>query len=311
MNITRRDWMKLGLGATALATFPRAFAQSMPMAGGSMLPLITKPIPSTGERLPVVGIGTRTYETLTEDVRGVITGLAASGCTLIDTADNYARGASEAIIGEVMETAKIRNTIFLSTKINARGKEAGRASIEASFKKLRTDKIDLYYVHNLVDTDNQLANLLEVKQASRIRYVGISISSDNQYAELESRMRNNPLDFVQIDYAINNREVEERILPLAIERKIAVVTNLPFGRASLFRTVGDRPLPDWAAEFDCKTWGQFFLKYNVSHPAINAAIPGTTQPKHLADNIQGARGRLPDAATRTKMEQLIGSFGAA
>lgn len=312
MNITRRDWMKLGLGATALATLPRVFAQGMPAAGSnrSSLPLITKAIPSTGERIPVIGIGTRTYDSLTDGIREVITGVPVAGCKMIDTADNYARGASEDVIGQVLETARIRDSIFLATKVNARGKDAGRANIEASFKKLRTDKIDLYYVHNLVDTDNQLATLMELKQAGRVRYVGISISSDNQYAELERYMRNQPLDFVQIDYAIDNRGVEDRVLPTAIERKIAVVTNLPFGRASLFRRVGDRPVPDWAAEFDCKTWGQFFLKYNVSHPAITVAIPGTTQPRNLLDNVQAARGRLPDAATRTKMEQLIGSIPA-
>jgi aryl-alcohol dehydrogenase-like predicted oxidoreductase len=240
----------------------------------------------------------------------VITGVPVAGCKMIDTADNYARGASEDVIGQVLETAKIRDSIFLATKVNARGKDAGRANIEASFKKLRTAKIDLYYVHNLVDTDNQLATLLELKQAGRVRYVGISISSDNQYAELERYMRDQPLDFIQIDYAIDNRGVEDRVLPTAIERKIAVVTNLPFGRASLFRRVGDRPVPDWAAEFDCKTWGQFFLKYNVSHPAITVAIPGTTQHKNLLDNVQAARGRLPDAATRAKMEQFIGAIPA-
>lgn len=311
MNLTRRDWMKLGLGATALVTLPRLFAQGAPAPGGSLLPLITKAIPSTGERIPVVGIGTRTYESLTDGIRDVITGLPAAGCKMIDTADNYARGASEDVIGQVVESAKIRDSVFIATKVNARGKDAGRANIEAAFKKLRTDKIDLYYVHNLVDTDNQLATLKELKQAGRVRYIGISISSDNQYAELERYMRNEPLDFIQIDYAINNRGVEERVLPTAIERKIAVVTNLPFGRASLFRRVGDRALPDWAAEIDCTTWGQFFLKYNVSHPAITVAIPGTTQPRHLADNVQAARGRLPDAAMRTRMEQLIESIPAS
>ncbi|GAB1487958.1 aldo/keto reductase [Opitutaceae bacterium] len=308
--MTRRDWMKLGLGATALATMPRVFAQGSAAAGGSSLPLITKAIPSSGERIPVIGIGTRTYESLTEGIRDVITGVPAAGCKMIDTADNYARGASEDVIGQVLESAKIRDSVFLATKVNARGKDAGRANIEASFKKLRTNKVDLYYVHNLVDTDNQLATLKELKQAGRVRYIGISISSDNQYAELERYMRNEPLDFIQIDYAIDNRGVEDRILPTAIERKIAVVTNLPFGRASLFRRVGDRPLPDWATEFDCKSWGQFFLKYNVSHPAITVAIPGTTQPRNLVDNVQAARGRLPDAATRAKMEQLIGAIPA-
>ena len=183
MNMTRRDWMKLGLGATALATLPRGFAQgsAAPAAAGSALPLITKAIPGTGEHIPVVGIGTRTYESLTAGIREVITGLSAAGCRMIDTADNYTRGASEDVIGQVVESAGIRDRVFIATKVNARGKDAGRANIEASFKKLRTDQVDLYYVHNLVDTDTQLATLKELKQAGRIRYIGISISSDNQY----------------------------------------------------------------------------------------------------------------------------------
>lgn len=309
MKLTRRDWMKLGLSATALTSVPRLFSQGGPApATSSSLPLITKPIPSSGERIPVVGIGTRTYQEVTDDIRAVLTGLAESGCTMVDTADNYARGNSEAVIGEITDGAGIRSKLFLATKVNARGEQAGREHIEDSFKKLRTDKIDLIYVHNLVDTATQLKTLRELKQAGRIRYLGVTTSSDNQYADMESVMRNEQLDFVQLDYAIDNRTAEERLLPLALERRIAIVTNLPFGRASLFRKVGDRPLPDWAAEFDCKSWAQFFLKYNASHPAITVAIPGTTRPAHLVDNVQGARGRLPNAAQRTRMEQFMASL---
>ncbi len=309
MKLTRRDWMKLGLSAGALTTVPRLFSQgaSAP-AANSNLPLITKPIPSSGERIPVVGIGTRTYQGVTDDIRGVLTGLAESGCTMVDTADNYAGGNSEAVIGEITQGAGVRDKLFLATKVNARGEQAGREHLEASFRKLRTDKIDLIYVHNLVDTTTQLKTLRELKQAGRVRYIGVTTSSDRQYADMESVMRNEQLDFVQLDYAIDNRTAEERLLPLALERKIAIVTNLPFGRASLFGKVGDRPLPDWAAEFDCKSWAQFFLKYNVSHPAITVAIPGTTRPRHLVDNVQGARGRLPSAAQRTRMEQFMASL---
>jgi aryl-alcohol dehydrogenase-like predicted oxidoreductase len=305
MKLTRRDLMKLGLGATALAAMPRLLAQAAP---ASSLPLITKAIPSSGERIPVIGIGTRTYNSLTEEIRSVLTEIARSGCTMIDTADNYAGGNSEQVIGQVIAENSTRDDVFFATKINVRGEAAGRQRIDRCFSQLRTDKIDLIYVHNLVDTEVQLGNLREAKAAGRIRYLGVTTSSDNQYGELEQIMRNHDLDFVQLDYAIDNRSAEARLLPLAADRGMAVVTNLPFGRASLFRVVGDRPLPEWASEFNATTWAQFFLKYNVSHPSITAAIPGTTQLRHLLDNVQGARGQLPDAAMRTRMEQFMATL---
>ncbi len=299
MKLTRRDLMKLGLGATALAVTPRLFSAAATPA----LPLITKAIPSTGEKIPVIGIGTRTYAAVTDGIREVLEGLGDSGCTMVDTAAGY--GNSENVIGEIAQGLGNRAKLFLASKVGANG---GRAEIEASFTRLRTDKIDLHYVWNLGNTDTNLGLLREYKAAGRIRYIGVTTSSDNQYAQLEQIMRNQPLDFVQLDYAIDNRGVEDRLLPLALERKIAVVTNLPFGRANLFAKVAGKTLPPWAAEIDCTTWAQFFLKYNVSHPAVTVAIPGTTQPRNLVDNVQGARGRLPEAAMRTRMEQFMASL---
>jgi aryl-alcohol dehydrogenase-like predicted oxidoreductase len=307
MKLTRRDLMKLGLGATALAAAPRLFsaAATAPAtpAPAATLPLITKAIPSTGEKIPAVGIGTRTYATVTDGIREVLKGLGESGCTMVDTAAGY--GNSENVIGDITQGLGNRAKLFLATKVGANG---GRAEIDASFTRLRTDKIDLHYVWNLGNTDTNLGLLREYKAAGKIRYIGVTTSSDNQYGQLEQIMRNQALDFVQLDYAIDNRGVEERLLPLAIDRKIAVVTNLPFGRANLFAKVAGKNLPEWAAEIDCTTWAQFFLKYNVSHPAVTVAIPGTTQPRNLVDNVQGARGRLPDAAMRTRMEQIMAAL---
>jgi diketogulonate reductase-like aldo/keto reductase len=303
MTLTRRDLLKFGLGATALAAAPRAFSASAPSGPpASSLPLITKPIPSTGEPIPVIGIGTRTYASATDGIREVLKGLGESGCTMVDTAAGY--GNSEVVIGEITQGLANRAKLFLATKVG----NGGKAEIDASFTRLRTDRIDLNYVWNLNNVDANLGLLREYKAAGKIKYLGVTTSSDGQYGQLEQIMRTQALDFVQLDYAIDNRNVEERLLPLALERRIAVVTNLPFGRTSLLTRVAGKPLPDWAAEIDVKTWPQFFLKYNVSHPAITVAIPGTTRPEHLADNVQGARGRLPDAAIRRRMEQYFASL---
>ena len=304
MNLTRRELMKLGLGATALAATPRLFsaAKAAPAPAAPNLPLLTKTIPSTGEKIPVVGIGTRTYANVTDEIRLVLRELGESGCTMVDTARGY--GESEVVIGTITQALGNRAKLFLATKVGG----GGKAEIEASFTRLRTDKIDLHYVWNLTNTDANLGLLREYKAAGKIKYVGATTSSDNQYAQLEQIMRSQALDFVQLDYAINNRNVEERLLPLAIERKIAIVTNLPFGRTNLLTAVAGKPLPDWAGEIDVKSWPQFFLKYNVSHPAVTVAIPGTTRPEHLADNVQGARGRMPDAAMRRRMEQYFASL---
>jgi aryl-alcohol dehydrogenase-like predicted oxidoreductase len=203
----------------------------------------------------------------------------------------------------------VRNSLFLATKVSLRkvGREEGLAQIEGSFKRLRTDEIDLIAVHNLRDTDTQLRTLRDLKQAGRIRYVGITTSFDRQYGEFEQVIKTEKLDFIQVDYALDNRDAGERIIPLAGERGVAVMINLPFGRGRLFKAVQGKKLPEWAAEFDCRTWPQFFLKYIVSHPAVTCAIPGMARPEYVVDNLGAARGRLPDAAMRRKMEQFIDS----
>jgi len=187
------------------------------------------------------------------------------------------------------------------------GREEGIAQIEESFKQLRTKRIDLIAVHNLRDTDTPLRTLRELKQAGRIRYVGITTSFDNQYGEFERTMRRETLDFIQVDYALDNRDAGERIIPLAADRGMAVMINLPFGRGRLFNAVQGKKLPEWAAAIDCASWAQFFLKYIVSHLAVTCTVPGMARAEYAVDNLAAARGRLPDAATRRRMEQFIDS----
>jgi aryl-alcohol dehydrogenase-like predicted oxidoreductase len=195
-----------------------------------------------------------------------------------------------------------RDDLFLATKVDRNGKEAGVQRMEDSLRKLGTKKIDLMQVHNLRDWETQLPTLREWKAAGRIRYVGVTTSFSRQHPALVEVMRKEKLDFIQVDYALDNRAAAERILPLARDRGMAVLINLPFGRGRLFRAVGNRPLPDWASEIDCASWAQLFLKYVVSHPAVTCAIPGTTKPGHMTDNLGAARGRLPDADLRKRME---------
>jgi aryl-alcohol dehydrogenase-like predicted oxidoreductase len=298
MTLTRRDLLKLGAGAAASA-----------LTGGTQAAaaLVTRAIPSSGERVPVVGIGTNRYRTGSEadiaPLRETLKTFAAAGGKLIDTAPMY--GSSEVVLGQLIAGLGIRKQLFLATKVYTSGRQAGIEEMNDSFRRLQTDRIDLIQVHNLSDTATQLATMREGKQAGRYRYVGVTTSRDAQYDEMEDVLRKEKLDFVQVDYSIDNRTAAERILPLALERGAAVLVNLPFGRARLFSAVRGKSLPAWAAEFDCTSWAQFFLKYVVGHPAVTVAIPGTRKPEHVVDNLGAARGRLPDQATRSKMEQFF------
>jgi diketogulonate reductase-like aldo/keto reductase len=206
-------------------------------------------------------------------------------------------------VGELVDELKARQALFLATKVSLRdsGREAGIKQIEQSFKRLRTDKIDLLAVHNLRDTETQLRAIREMKQAGRVRYMGITTSFENQYPEFEQTIRKETLDFIQVDYALDNRHAGDRIIPLAGDRGMAVMINLPFGRGRLFNAVQGKELPEWAAEIDCSSWAQFFLKYIVSHPAVTCAVPGMAKPEYVTDNL----GAAPDAAMRRRMENII------
>ena len=301
--ITRRDWLRLSASATAaLSLNPRMLSA---LQSGAVR---TRPIPSTGEEIPVIGLGGRwisnrsTPEELA-DHRAVMHELArdAEGAgRLFDSAAGYGGGGSEEYAGQWAEEDGFGDDIFWATKVNVVGRGGGSADpqavrdqIERSFRRLRRDVIDLDQVHNMGDPPTQLGILQEYKDEGRIRYIGITTTSAGQYEHLERVMREYPLDFIGIDYAIDNRAVEERILPLAEDEGIAVLVYLPFGRSRMWQRIGDRELPEWAAEFDATTWAQFMLKFVVAHPAVTVACPGTGDPEHMIDNLGGGRGRLP------------------
>ncbi|MFI4914199.1 MAG: aldo/keto reductase [Steroidobacterales bacterium] len=300
-KLSRRAVLQAGLFAGVGAALAQ---RGIGAETDTSLPLITKPIPTTGERLPVVGVGTDSFRSGDfDELQAVLRRMHELGGTVIDTAAAY--GDSEDIIGRALSRLGVRDRMFVATKLTASGffGVAGRASFEQSLQRLKTDRIDLLQVHNLNGVDTLMPLLREWKQAGKIRYLGITTSRASQHAEMVDLMRKHPLDFVQVDYSIANRDAAASVLPVALERKIAVLANLPLGRASLIRQAGARDLPRWAADIDVSSWSQFFLKYVVSHPAVTCAIPGSTKVPHLEDNQRAARGRLPDAAMRERMEE--------
>lgn len=271
----------------------------------------TRAIPSTGERLPVVGLGTNNYSPTNPEERAarlaVVEQLPKLGGTVIDTAPAYRQ--SEAVLGELMDEIGNRERIFLATKVTAADgdRAKGVAMLEESFRRLRTERIDLLQVHNLMGVDVLMPVLAEWKKAGRIRYVGVTTSDAPQYPEMLATMRRHTLDFIQVDYSIANRGAADEILPLAMERGQAVLINMPFGGrrdGNIFRHVAGKALPDWAREIEAASWAQFCLKYVVSHPAVTCAISGMTKVSHLEDNLGALRGPLPDAAYRKRMEAL-------
>ena len=299
------DRRTLLAGLAALPLAGPLLAQPSSSAGA----LRTARIPGANVAAPIIGIGTaRRYadpqgpEQMTA-LRDTIARFAAAGGTVIDTAPSY--GRAEEVVGQLVAELGLRDRLFLATKVGANSREEGAAQIEESFRKLRTSRLDLIAVHNLRDVDNQLAILRDLKAAGRIRALGITTSNDRQYEAFEAVMRRESLDTIQVDYAIDNRNAAERILPLAREKGMAVMINLPFGRERLFAATRDRPLPDWAAAIGATSWAQIFLKYVVSHPAGPIAIPGMALTRYVDDNLGAARGPLPDAALRTRMEQYI------
>ncbi len=303
MQMSRRKLLEAGIGVGASLLLPSASLLAQAAS------LIQRKIPSTGESLPVIGIGTaRRYEAVSTEaerapLREVLRQFKEMGGKVIDTAPSY--GTAEAVVGDLTAELTIRESLFIATKLGARGGEAGIEQVEQSFKRLRTPTIDLIAVHNLQDTQTQLRTLRQLKQAGRIRYVGITTSFERQHPDFERTMKAETLDFIQVDYALDNRKADQRILPLATDRGVGVMVNLPFGRGRLFRAVQGQSLPSWAGEFDCASWAQFFLKYIVSHPAVTCAVPGMAKVEYVVDNLGAARGRLPDAAMRRRMEQFI------
>jgi aryl-alcohol dehydrogenase-like predicted oxidoreductase len=308
-SYSRRDAIKIGVGAGVLLTLDRAPAFALPDAPANLPALIERAIPSTGELLPVVGIGTaRSYEHPTPAelpvLREVLQRFPELGGKLLDTAPLY--GDAEVVVGNALSELKNRDRYFLATKVSVGRGGGDRAAVEAqmnaSLVRLKTGYVDLMQIWN-VSSPGLIAPVLdEWKAAKRIRYTGITTSFKGQYQQLEDTMKAYKLDFVQVDLAIDNRDAQERIIPLAADRGMAVLVNLPFGRTRVFQRVLNQPLPGWAGEFDATTWAQVFLKYIVSNPAVTAVIPGTATMQFLTDNNLAARGRLPDPAMRKRIE---------
>ena len=305
--MTRREAARL-IGASAaglaLPISARAVSES-PI-------LLARTIPSLGEKLPVIGLGTwQTFDVdLTTDNRRQLEEALSLFVKLsgrvIDSSPMY--GRAEDVIGELTAALGIRDRLFLATKVWTHGKENGIKSMERSMALLRTKRVDLMQVHNLVDVQTHLATLREWKEQGRIRYLGITHHAAGAFPDVEKVMRSEKLDFLQINYSLMEREAEQRILPLAQERGVAVIVNRPFGAGDLFGKVRSKPLPDWATEFDCQSWAQFFLKWIVGHPAVTCAIPATDKPDHIEDNMQGGVGRLPDENIRRRMVEFVSSL---
>jgi diketogulonate reductase-like aldo/keto reductase len=270
--------------------------------------ILERPIPASGERIPAVGLGTwRTFDASGAadrvPLREVLRRFAQLSGRVVDSSPMY--GAAEAAVGDLAADLGLADRLFLATKVWTSGREAGIEQMEQSFRRLRARRLDLIQVHNLLDWRIHLETLREWKAAGRVRYVGVTHYTASAHEQLERVLRSAPVDFVQVNYSLGEREAERRILPLAQERGIAVIANRPFAEGGLLREVRSRALPAWAAEFDCQSWAQFFLKWILAHPAVTCVIPATSRPEHLVDNMRAGMGALPDAATRERMVRTI------
>ena len=301
--MTRRDATKL-IGGTAASVLVAPMSRAQDKAR-----LVQRAIPSSGEMLPVIGLGTsRVFDAgpeaaEREPLEQVLATLAREGGKLVDTSPMY--GRAEAVTGEIAAKLKLHDKLFLATKVWTTGREAGIKQMERSLDLLGTKKVDLIQVHNLIDLETQLATLREWKKQGRVRYIGITHYTEGSQAEVARVLEKEAVDFVQINYSLMEREAEARVFPVAKERKVGVSVNRPFGRGDLFNRVRGKALPDWAAEIDCKSWAQFFLKWIVANPAVTCAIPATSKPHHMQDNMQAGFGRLPDEKMRQRMIEAV------
>ena len=300
LTASRRRVLTLGAGLAASAWLPaRGKAQT------GTLGLIARPIPHSGERLPVVGLGTsQVFEVGDDPARRqacaeVVKTLVAGGGKLIDTAPSY--GNAESVVGDLLAATELRGRVFLATKLEDYDRDTGAAQLHASLQRLRTDRVDLMQLHNVGDPRQDLAMLREWKSQGFCRYIGITTSFGGDFDAVEAVLRRHKPDFLQVNYSLADRAAEKRVIPAAAEVGAAVLTDLPFARNRLFGAVRGQKLPEWAGDFDATSWAQFFLKYLLGNPAVTAVIPGTSNAEHMADNLGASRGRLPDAAQRARM----------
>jgi len=297
--------LALGVSACARSGVAEADEPAAPVRTGGML---TRKIPSSGEDLPVVGCGTwQVFDKGPADrapLAEVCQVLFEAGGSVIDSSPMY--GLAEAAVGDVLGRINARERAFLATKVWTTGKDAGVAQMQTSAERMGDPVIDLMQVHNLVDVETHLDTLAGWKREGRVRYVGVTHYTPSAHARLEAVMRAHPLDFVQLDYSVRERAAEDRLLPLAAERGIAVIVNRPFGGGGLLREVIARPLPPFAGEIGCTSWPQLLLKFLLGHPAVNCVIPGTGSPEHMRDNVQAGFGVMPDASMREAIVRAVG-----
>lgn len=298
---SRREFAQFALALGTAALLP------MRAGGQTAASVMTRKIPSSGEALPMVGLGTAALYNRDDDAsrrsaQEVVQALTAGGGSLVDTGSTY--GDAESVIGAVVTATELRDKLFVATKLEA----PDAAELKRSRARLKVTRLDLLQLHNVRDGRQTLAQFRRWKDEGVCRYIGITSTFHGDFPALEAVLRREKPDFLQVDYSLDNREAEKRLLPLAAEMKTGVLTALPFGRNRLFRAVRGKPLPDWAAEFDATSWAQFFLKFLLGHPAVTAVIPGTANASHMADNLGAARGRLPDAAQRRRMVEFIESL---
>jgi aryl-alcohol dehydrogenase-like predicted oxidoreductase len=300
--LSRAAFLRLAAGMGA-ALFGHQFAVAQTRDRGDAMQ--TRPIPSSGEALPVIGCGTYVGFDVGADseklktLADVVRTLRDAGGKVFDSSPMY--GRAEAVLGDLLAAAPDPERTFIAAKVWTRGRQAGITQMERSFALLRIKRIDLMQVHNLLDWQTHLRTLRSWKQDGRIRYVGVTHYTSSAYDELEAVMRKETLDFVQLNYSLDDRAAERKLLPLAAERGIAILVNVPFGGGGLLRRLRNRPLPDWAAEIDCTSWAQILLKFVLAHPAVTCVIPGTGNPAHMADNCGAGTGTLLDAALRKRI----------
>ncbi len=300
MHPARRCALRRIAGIAALATMKPSAALA---ASGR----VERTIPSSGEALPAIGVGTwQTFDVSGDTaeraaLKEVLSLFAGAGGKVIDSSPMY--GSSEAVAGDLAAELGITNRLFVATKVWTRGREEGIAQMESSFRKLRVERMDLMQVHNLVDAAIHTKTLEDWKARGRVRYLGITHYTSSAYAEVERWLKTGKYDFLQINYSLAEPESELRLLPLAQEKGVAVLVNRPFAEGRMFSSARGKPLPAWAAEFGAASWAQYFLKWIISHPAVTCAIPGTGKPAHMADNLAAGVGPLPDAAMRARMSR--------
>ncbi len=284
----------------------------MPLESSAADQPLAKRIPKTGEEIPAVGLGTWQVFDVAADAKELaqaketVKVFAELGGRVIDSSPMY--GSSESVTGRIAAELGVRPRLFVATKVWTSGKQAGIRQMEDSMKKLRVERLDLMQVHNLVDAQTHLATLRDWKKAGRIRYLGVTHYHAGAHGDLEKIIKPGDIDFVQVNYSLAEPEAERRLLAAAAESRTAVIVNRPFAEGTMFGRVKGKPLPDWAKEIGCASWAQFFLKWILAHPAVTCAIPGTRNPRHIADNLGAASGPLPDEATRRRMASHFDSL---